>query len=373
MKRVLIVTAMVLAVLTGLFFWKGGHHALALAEVLEEYLDTNSADQILTVQFQKPHFQVDGKTGQFQPEVGQWTIFADSFWTEYADERIIGLTAEGMTVYLGGRNLYLDTGRAYSLPEMPELEESLKRLSLGLLLYGRVTKTGDTYHISMKTEELELSVSVTADHTVRAVTANVVLPDRAVLHTTLTAQEPQPHPIPQAVADAMLQAQIEPPMSLSEPLEVLLPAAESLLPLSGDLNLGVSCGILDLSETVRLTIQNDQASLTRKGESVSLELPMSLSDLPPVAMAALLLREGAFTRTGDSAHFDIKLPAEATAELLAALVPQAADLGITLGDSLLELSISDGRLTSASIAAEGSVPFLFTTIPVDFTAGLTIS
>lgn len=372
MKKVWIVLLVSVLLLAGLFFWKGGHHALVLADVLEEYLDADNGDQHLILQLQKSAYSAEN-TGKITPQVQQWTLAADSFWTEYADDRVFGLCAEGITVYLSGRNLYLDTGRAYSLPEMPELKQALKRLPLGLLLYGRVTKTGNTYHVSMNTEELELAADLTVDRTLRTVAVNAVLPDGTALYTTLTPQEPQHHPIPQAVAGAMVQARREPPMSLSKPLEVLLPAAESLLPLSGDLKLGVSCGILELSETVQLSILENSAALIRKGNSLSLELPMSLSNLSPVAMAALLLREGAFSKTGDGARFDVKLPAEATTELLGALVPQAADLGITLGDSSLELLIVGGRLTSAFLAAEGSVPFLFTTIPVDFSAALTIS
>lgn len=371
MKKFLIVLLVLVLLLAGLFFWKGGHHALFLADALDEWLDADSADQILTVQYQRPGFSVDSTTGQLKQKLTQWTLTADSFWTEYADERVFGLSAEGITAYLSGTNLYLDTGKAYALPEVQPLKQTLKRLSMGLLLYGRVTKAGDTYHISMKTEELELSVSV--DRTVSAVTVNAVLPDETIIDAALTTQETLPHPIPQSVADAMDRARTEPPMLLTEPLEVLLPAAEALLPLTGDLKLGVSCGILEVSETVQLTLQDGKAALTRKSKSLDLELPMDLSDLSPVAMAALLLREGEFTRSSDGAVFTVNLPADAATDLLEALVPQAADLGITLGDSVLTLCITADRLTSASLSAEGSVPFLFTTIPVDFSAELTVS
>ena len=46
-------------------------------------------------------------------------------------------------------------------------------------------------------------------------------------------------------------------------------------------------------------------------------------------------------------------------------------LGITLGESTLSLCITAERLTTASLTAEGSVPFLFTTIPVEFSGELT--
>lgn len=370
MKKVLIVIAVLLAVFAGLFFWKGGHHALILANVLEEWLDADNGDQSLTIQLQIPDASTDA-AGEIEPEVQQWTLSADSFWTEYADERVFGLCAEGVTAYLGGGNLYLDTGRTYSLPDLSELNIPLRDLAAGLLLYGRVTKTGDTYHISMKTEELELSASVTANQTVRAVTVNAILPDGKALHAAVTPKETVPHPIPQPVADAMVRARTKQPMALTEPLEVLLPALEGLLPLSGDLKLGVSCGILELSETVQLTVSGGKAALTRKGKT--LELSGELSDLSPAAAAVLLLRDGEFTQNGDQARFSMVLPEDTTTALLEALVPQAADLDIALENSALSLCINAGRLTSAALTAKGSVPFLFTTIPVDFSADLTIS
>ena len=371
MKKILMVLLVLVLLLTGLFFYKGGHHALALAEVLDEWLELDSADQILTIEYRRSDFLLDSTTGQIKQEPTQWTLTADSFWTEYSDEQIFGLSAEGITAYLCGRNLYLDTGRAYALPELPELQRSLKRLRLGLLLHGRVTKSGDTYHVSMKTKELELSVFVTADHTVQAVTVNAALPDGTLIDAALTTREALPHSMPQTVADAIDRARKEAPMSLMEPLEVLQPAAEELLPLTGELKLGVSCGILEVSETAQLQLARGSAALTRNGKR--LELSMDLSDLSPMAMAALLLREGEFTKTGDGALFTVKLPADAATQLLAALVPQAAELGIALGDSTLWLYFSADRMTSASLAAEGSVPFLFTTIPVDFSAELTVS
>lgn len=349
MKKFLIVLLVVVLILAGLFFYRGGHHALVLADSLDDWLDADCADQILTVDYQSS------------------TLSLNSFWTEHNDERIFGLTAEGITAYLRGRNLYLDTGKAYALPEMPELKQSLNRLSMGLLLYGRVTKTGDIYQISMKTEELDLDIST--DRAFRNVTIKAALSDGTMIDAALASKDPVPHPIPQPVLESM--SRTEPPMSLSEPLEVLLPAAENLLPLAADLKLGVSCGILEVSETVQLTIQDGKAALIRKG--IRLDLPMDLSALPPVAMAAVLLREGDFTRTGDGAVFAVDLPAEAATELLGALVPQAAELGITLGDSALNLYFSADHLDSASLAANGSVPFLFTTIPVEFSAVLTVS
>lgn len=371
MKKALIVILALLLLLTGLFFWKGGHHAIALTELLGEWLDEDSADQRLTLMFMKPDITVDDK-GQVKPEVRQMSLNADSFWTEYADLPLFGLTAQGVTAYTDGKTLYMDTGKAYALPDMSGLRRSARQLAWGLLLHGRVSKTGDTYEISMVTEELELYVDITADTSVRSATVMAVLPDDTAIHASMTSLPATPHAIPRSVLDAMVNAKMEPPMGIREPLELLLPALQDLLPLEGDLALGVESGILKLEETVKLRLDSEKAELERKGVALAIDLPMSPAELEPLPAALLLLRHGEFILDGSSGQITVILPPETTDAVCTALVPQVEGLGITFGDSTAVLSIQDGALKTAALSAEGEVPFLVTNIPLSFTAELKI-
>lgn len=371
MKKLLIVILAIALLLGGLFLWKGGHHAAALAEILEEYLDSDDAAQTLTVQINKPGITADDN-GQVKPEVRQMTVSADSFWTEYGDRHLFGLTVQGMTAYTDGKLLYMDTGRAYSLPDLRGLKDTARRLTLGLILDGRVTKSGDTYRIEMETEELELSVSITADRTLRTANIIALLPDGTAVHVSMNAAPASSHAIPEAVRDAMVRSKMEPPMSLSEPLDILVPALEDLLPLEGSLTLGVESGILKLSETAGLTVKGGTAILDRNGVLMELTLPSQLQDLPPAAVVLVLLRDGEFTISGADAEFTVDLPADSATALLEALVPQAAGLGITMNNSRLSLLIREGQLSHASLTADGSVPFLLAAIPVAFRAELSI-
>ena len=377
MKKGLIITLSIFLALVllaaGLFFWKGGHHALVLADTLEEWLDADDADQSLTVMVQIPGIRVDKDTGRVEPHIRQLNLNADTFWTEYADRPLFGLTVQDAAAYTDGKTLYMDTGKAYALPDLSGLRSSARQLAWGLLLHGRVTKDGDTYEISMTTDELELYVDITADSSVRSATAMAVLPDDTAVHVLMTSQPTKPHAIPQSVLDAMVRAKMEPPMALLEPLEVLLPAAEQLLPLSGNLELGVDCGILELSETVGFRLDETKAELERKGVIVTIDLPDELSGMDPAVLALLLLRDGEFIREGDTSLFRVTLPAETTDRLCAALVPQIGDLGIGFDGSEAVLTIQGGKLTAISLTAEGTVPFLVTTIPVAFHANLTVS
>ena len=372
MKKLLIVFLILLLLGGGFFLWKGGHHAVFLAETLEEWLDADDADQTLTIQLQQPDFITDD-TGKLQPQVQQFTLTADTFWTEHHDERLLGISAAGCTAYIRAQILYMDTGRAYALPPLSEYSDSLRELALGLLLHGRITKNGDVYELAMTRPELELHILVTADPVVRGISLRAVTQDSSVIQATLTPQTPQPHSVPQPVLDAMVLSKMEQPMPLSEPLEILLPALQNLLPLRGDLTLGVECGILNLSETVVLRMDDEKAELERKGTTIPLPLPGDLSQADPAALALLLLRNGTFYRDEASAEIRLDLPPETTNALCATLVPQIQNLGIEFGESNAVMTFRDGALLSVTMNADGEVPFLITTIPVSYRAELTIS
>ena len=371
MKKVLIVILTLILILGGLFFWKGGHHAIFLSEIMEEWLDEDTADQSLTLMLMKPDITVDDRE-QAKPVVRQISLNADSFWTEYHDRTLFGLTAEGVTAWTDGKNLYMDTGKAYALPELSRFRKNLRELTVGMLLHGSVTKQNDTYSLTMKTEELELYVDIIADTRVQAVNLTAVLPDDSSVQLSLAAKSAVSHPVPQEVADAMVHAKMEPPMDIREPLELLLPALEGLIPLEGDLTLGVESGILKLEETVKLRLSSEKAELERKGVIVTLDLPVEPAALEPVGAALLLLRNGDFLISGRDAEIKVTLPPETTGQLCAALVPELGNLGMTFGESKAVVSIQDGALSTVTLTAAGEVPFLVTTIPLSFRAELNI-
>ena len=324
----------------------------------------------MTVQIQRPDFVTDPDTGRIEPTVQQLSLHAKSFWLEYADRDVFGLEAEGMTAYLLDRVLYMDTGRAYALPKLDGIRKSARELALGLLVHGRVTKENGTYHIDMKTDALELHISVTADQTIQAVNLSAVTADETAITASLTPiQAPRPT-MPQEVLDAMVRTKMEPPMALTEPLEVLLPALEQLIPLEGELSLGVECGILELSETVLLRMDESKAELERKGVTVTLDLPMSPAGLEPLPSALLLLRNGDFILDGQDARIRITLPPETSGALCAALVPQIEGLGMTFAEGEAELTITGGHIRTVTLHTGGEVPFLVTTIPLSFSAEL---
>ena len=188
----------------------------------------------------------------------------------------------------------------------------------------------------------------------------------------MQTKEPTPHTIPQPVLDAIVRAKMEQPMPITEPLEHLLPALQNLLPLQGNLTLGVECGILNLSETAVLRMDGETVELERRDTTVTLALPAEFSRVNPTALALLFLRNGSFSSSDHTAQFDLSLPAEATNALCSALVPQLTELGITFAGSRATVAITEDSISSVLLTADGEVPFLLTTIPVSFQGALTI-
>lgn len=370
MKKTLIILSVLVILLTGFFCWKGGHHAIYLSGIMEDWLDADQGEQTFTIQIQNSELSMN-ENGRIESMGSKQTLTGECFWTEYEGTRVYGLSTEGITAYFSGNTLYFDTGKSYTLPELTELKQARNQLIQGLFLYGRVTKSGDTYQISMKTDVLDLSVSVSVNQSVQSVTIKAVLPDQTVITADILPKEPSAHPFPEPVTDAINLARTEQPLSLAEPLEVLLPATEHLVPLSGDLKLSISSGILELSEKMQLTLHTNKATLDQKGKI--LEIPLDLSDLSPIALTTMLLRDSEFTQIDDGAQFIMVLPSDVATDLLGTLVPQAAELGISLGSSKITLRITGEYLRSVVLTANGSVPFWFTTIPVDVSAKLTIS
>ena len=367
MKKVLIVILALILLLGGLFFFKGGHHAIVLSEMVEEWLDEDAADQTLSLMVSIPGAGVDEK-GTVRPHIQQYSLNADTFWTEYNDRPLFGLTAEGMTAWTDGSNLYMDTGKAYALPQLQQWRKKLRSLTVGMLLHGRVTKHEDIYNLKMKTDELELDVDVIADRRVQSMSVTAILPDESSVILSVTPKATAAHPVPREISDAMVRAKMEPPMALTEPLGVLLPALEAMIPMTGELKLSVDCGILNISDTGTLHITREQLVLKRRDT----ELSFPMQNVQPLPAALLLLRHGEFSIDGQDAAVTVLLPPEATAALCTALVPQVGELGMTFPESRATLTIVGGKVTGADLRVDAEVPFLVTTIPLTFTAELNI-
>lgn len=373
MKKLLIVILVLLLILGGLFFWKGGHHALMLCEILEEWADADQATQSLSIQIQKPDFEADTAAEELKPLVRQMSISLESFWTEYADRDVLGFETGGATAYLCEGILYMDTGRCYALPNLEKLRKSVRDLATGLLLHGRATKEADTYHIDMKTDALELHVCVTADTQLRAISLNCITQDKTAITASLVPQKTVPRAIPQEVADAMVQAKMEPPISLSEPLEALKPLASNLEALQADAKFAVDCGILEVEGNGVVTMEDGKLVLTNDLGVVELTSLDKFKNLSPAAAAMMLLRSADYVPGDTGAEFRMEVPTYAVYSFAETLIPQFAQLPIELKDCQMVLRIPVEGPAVIHLQTDGTVPLVLVEIPLTFTADFTLN
>ena len=95
MKKLLIAVLTLVLLFAGIFFWKGGHHALFLADALEDWLGEEDGAAAVTLQ------------------LPQLDLTAEGSWTEYADRTMYVLRADGVAVYVHQGIVYLDNGISF--------------------------------------------------------------------------------------------------------------------------------------------------------------------------------------------------------------------------------------------------------------------
>ncbi len=346
MKKLLICLAILLALPVGWFYWKGGHHALELVNKGSKTLAAQTAAQSLEL------------------TVNGTELRTGILWQPQGNGRVYALTDLG--VYVQGDVLFLDNGRAWALPEIRG-NEDLQRLIWALAAYGRITKEGDVYHITAQREDWSLQGQFTADNHITAMEVTARLP-QLQCELRLNEQPQQEHALPPAVQEAMVLAIMERPTSIMEPLKALLPALMQFDDLQAEAALQVECGLLNLEETVAVAVVDHTVLLQRDGVEFRLPLPEELEDLSPTAAALGFLRTGEFRREGDLAILRMELPSKAVSELCTGLVPQLTGLGVTFQQAWAELTITDEHLQTIALGTAGTVPFLFTEIPISFRA-----
>lgn len=356
MKKVLIGLLAVVLVLilaaAGFFFWKGGHHALYLWSTARELLESEASTHNVKV-------NIEGME-----------LSAEAFWLDREGGRVYGLESGAFGVYLQDQVVYMGSGIAYTLPPAESDPVPLWKLIAGAAIYGQVSKEGDHYRFHMEVPEMGLSAEVTTDASLENISFSGCFPVSGTpIHLQAqVAHVDEPPTIPKQVSDAMVLAAFEPPMLLTEPMEAARTATRDLLPLTAELKLGVSCGILEHSETVAFTMDTKKAELEREGIIVTFALPPELSMVPTEILSLFVLHSGEYHELDGVTLFRFWIPEDMTAQLCTALVPQVEDMGITFQSSEALLAIVDGRLATVQITAEGSVPVFFTSIPLSFLA-----
>lgn len=354
-KRLIFLAALLipLVVCLGFFLYRGGHHAVRVYIALENWLEANSSDQSL-------HAELNG-----------FSLDSDLYWIEKSDERLWAIENDRFGVYLHEGILYSDAGNAYSVELPEEYEISMPRFLAAMLLAGHIDQDGDLYRLSLETDDLmlsaDLSVTEGLNGTLRS--CSMELETTGVHLSAVLEKKPyQKRRLPQNVLDAMVQAEMEPPVSVMEPYSLLLPVLRDMEHHSYDTTLSIECGILELTQSGTLQMAGSLATLEYEGYSMTVQLPGQMVNIDPTGAALAVLYRAQYSTEDGISRFHMTIPADLTAELAEKLVPQAADLGIVFDQCEAQMVITDGKLTSVTIGAAGTVPFLLSTIPIAFSA-----
>lgn len=354
-KRIFIIAVSVVALLLlaafGFFLCRGGHHAFAVYRAVENWLMAESSDQ------------------QIQAEFDGFQLDAHLYWEDRGGSRIWGLEQDEFRVYLWDDVLYTDSGAAYAVDPLPQVENPMLRFMTAMLIGGHIEKDDDRYLLRMELTDLTLSaeISVAEDGSFQSGTLHYDS-DSVNLRASAEKRMTRSHRLPQRVLDAMVRAEMEAPIPIREPLTTLIDALRCWDMKCYDSTLSIECGILNVSQKGQLLLADDEAILEYEGYTLNIRLPDTLADADPTVMALAVLYGAEYTVDGSISRFHMALPAEETAELTEKLIPQAADLGFTFETCEAELIVKDETLSSVTIRASGTVPFLLTTIPITFTA-----
>lgn len=348
MKKLLYPLLILLLLLTAVFFWRGGHHMLFLASAAGEWLDSDTSDQTIRV-------QTDGLT-----------FSADTFWTEYNDQLLLGLESGEYCAYFHEGIVILDNGKSYAL-SLPRFD----RKQVLQLALGRVTKSGDLYTYTIETDTLSIRADIRAGETIETIHAEVqCTPEgRAISFSADVVVNPEEsHTLPQPVRDAIVLAQMEPPLPLQELLDALQPVLQHLDDTEADVSFSAECGILEVHESGVLRRENGALVLQCGDREIPLDMLGDVSRLTPEAAALMLLRNTEFSKTETGATFCLILPPEDVYEFCQTLVPQFVELPITLKEAQVILQISGENLDRITFTTGGSVPLILANIPITLTA-----
>lgn len=346
MKKILASLLTILLLLAGLFLWKGGHHALSMASELARWAEEDASDQ------------------KFQLTLDDITIEGSSFWMDRSGDRVYGITVDEFTLWLRNSVVYTDTGKAYSLPS-PEADP--QALLWSALLKGRITREDSLRQLTLEQDSVQMTGTMDDFGNITLDVQWGQESDAHHLSVSLQRRDTQAHTIPQNVLDAMVRADMEPPISILEPLEAVGPALAALTQMEADVTLAVECGIINLSEQLELTAGPDGLVLKRSGVEIQLPLNRTLDASAAPELVLLFLRNGDFMRTDTGAQLSLQIPGDSITGMMEAMIPQISGMGVSYDDATVSLFISGDQLETVSMEAGGSVPFLITEIPIRIT------
>ena len=308
------------------------------------------------------------------------SLFSDSF----GEVPIAGLEISGITLYGSNRRLIFDNGRAYSLEEFGSPDPAAVSVALKMLPLAGVRREtqedGILYRLEPPREVLAQLVPqlqelqqlqaefLEQDDRLTEIRLHLTHQDTE-LEAVLELREPRPHQIPDAVRAGASAEQV-PSIRVLEPLARAMLELGHRQTLGAELLVRADCGPIKLSDTMMLYGTDEGLYLQRRGKLEQLENFRMEADVL-MGLGYELFRSSTVTQVGGSGSYAMVIPAEQVRTWCIRMVPEIEELPISFEDGSLVIEVVDQTMHIVRLDCSGSMPFLFTTIPVSLGVELT--
>lgn len=335
---------------------------------------------------------------------GEQSAQAQLYWRTPADGKVTCIEAGGISLYYHKNHLYLENGKAFLLSEGGSGDSDVLSAVLPFFQSTRVEKTEGGYcvHVSgeqigeladlfftridtSSVEEAVLSVYGT-DGRMEALTCSVDM-GQTEISAALTVEETLDRTIPQEVLYAIDHPDGD-AVPLSDGLRRMIRSFQSAAgqdTFGADVNVGVDCGVIDLSQSVslyRAKVQGQSVYCVGKGSDFIFlteeDLQSSGSGEAGIAILPGVIYEIFANSTleyGENEgeyRFALSLSQEEMQTILETLAPEAAELDIQFTNGQAELLVSDSTIQSLTIACQGTVKVLFASVDASVTVEMTV-
>ena len=310
-------------------------------------------------------------------------------WDTVGEERYFTLDVGPESLYLHDGALFFSNGTGYSLDglleELPFTEEQLRK-ALIFAPWERHSDAGYDAWILTLSEKPGFLIRTffpeAEQYWTQLRSLNLTLYEESrhlrYLHighedlsVYLELKKEQPKPVPTDMVMQMGTA----PLPDIRTLEPLIRACMELNQpgsVPGELTIQVECGPLPIQDTARILLSEDGLHLGR-GDSWTALSPDSVTrEELLLGVGWMLLREGVWEAAEpDGGTMGLTLKADRIYTSLLSIIPELEGLDLTLNDGELVIRIDGNRFNEIGMTCSGSLPFLFTEIPIHLELTLT--
>lgn len=307
---------------------------------------------------------------------------AHFYWSEVSDERYVCLNVDGMELYYHDEAVWFDNGRGYDLQPLLEGLDAWDEKMLVLAGFRSETRDGQTvYTLQLDEARLALLERLTpvarwlAGSTLSMVEENGTLSELTITTQGICIQAELDHTSQETIPTEVLMQMTAHSLRDVRTLAPLLNACAELAGqevFGADVKLNVECGPLPISDSAQVYGAKDSLYFFRGGKTSELSLS-GMEDTSALfwGLGWTLSRDAELMADEDGSQiYTLTVDAEVLNDLFSTVLPELNGLDISLEDGTMTVTLRSERITALTMACSGEMPFLITTIPMEFSVEL---